>query len=105
MIMGLVCRCSGADTKLLSFIRDHSTVDWTEVPVKVGKVKSLEAISSIPLDVDGPDNPIPLANLVDNHSRYMVIMGYKNDRFMWADISHGDPKSLADAEIILEQFA
>lgn len=105
MILVLACHCAGALPKARKFLQNNYVKNWIDVPVYIGKESSLNLISKFSEDTNAYPSIDALRNLVRNVSRFIIIIGYDDERMEWADIAHKDSKSMADAERILEQFA
>lgn len=105
MIALLLCRCSGAELVARSFLEARGVANWLAVPAYTGKVNCQEFVKQLPPGASKPDDPSALQSFLSEASRFVVVVGYDDSHLMWSNIIKGDLGSVADAEIILEQFA
>lgn len=104
MIAVVACRCPNALTKIYKFFRPL-VENWMDIPVYQGRTTAQEFIAKFSGYPMGPKSPHELMKFIDKAGRYIAIIGYTEDDFTWADISHNSPQDVADAELIVEQFA
>lgn len=105
MIAALLCRCGGAEPLARKFFTEHNVPDPMSVPVYHGKVSSQNFLSTLPDLTDGPDTVASLQSFLTGAGGFVVIIGWDDTHFMWSNIRRGGVPAIADAELILEQFA
>lgn len=105
MIAILACRCGSSLPTARKFLQTNNVEDWMEIPVHLGKDNSLKFLARFSDDTEGYPSLTALRNLIRGSARFIVILGYNDEREEWADISHGNMKDKADAQLILERFA
>lgn len=105
MITALLCRCSGAEPAARKFFQSIGISDWLEVPVYRGKIDCQNFLKSLPDTSKGPDSVAGLQNFLTRAGSFVVIVGYDEGYFMWSNIKTNSQKAIADAELIVEQFA
>lgn len=105
MIAVLACHCGSSLPKARKFLQNNNVENWMEVPVHLGKESALQFLSKLSDDMEGFPSLTALRSFIRGSARFIVILGYDEDREEWADIGHGDMKGKADAELIIERFA
>ena len=101
MIWALSCTCGGAETMVRKKLRKYGYDGWMSIPIIQGKDKVLAELKAAA--------PIPeiesLILHVQQVSSFAIILGYKNNECLWADISKNDIASDVRAETIIKEFA
>lgn len=104
MIATLVCFCPNAEPKAYKFLQQF-VENWMDVPLYRGNKacgRFLEKFKDYPM---GPESPYELQKFLSKVSKYIVILGWDEKEFHWADIAHNSAKSKIDAEKIIYKFA
>ena len=105
MLYLFICDCNGAEGLMRKVLRSAGLSDWLERPIYKGKRRFEEFYNSLE---DKYKNRLEIGALnqhLANVSSYVVILGIKGDKVIWADAKSGDVKSRLDAELIAEKFA
>lgn len=102
MISVVVCFCPNADIRAYHFLQ-RQVENWMDVPLYRGKENTLKFLNSLGKNDDLRMHT--LLSLLEKTGKYIVVVGWDEDRVEWSNISHNDMKSLADAELIVEEFA
>lgn len=101
MIAVFSCSCGGAETLIRQKLRKYGYSDWMTIPVYQGKEKSLSQLESA--------KNVPEVQMLINHingvSSYAVILGAKDGKCAWSDVSRNDFASDVRAEEIVKALA
>ena len=101
MIWIFACSCGGAETLLRQKLRKYNYEDWATIPLTQGKEKCLKELDSAK-DIPEVD---ALINFIKNSSSFAVILGTKDGRTAWANVSRNDFQSDVRAENIIKSLA
>lgn len=101
MIFLFACSCGGSETLLRQKLRKYGYKNYMSIPLTQGKEKSLSELESA--------SDIPEVKMLMNHIRasssFAVILGSKNGKCAWADVSRNDFPSDVRAEKIIQALA
>lgn len=96
MLAMLACHCASAPNKAYSFLQEHHISRYMAVPLLQGdKAKSFAKAHSSP----------ELFTYIDNHSSYVIVVGYDSLSLEWEDINNAPEDILIRAELLLSRFA
>lgn len=105
MIVALLCRCHGAEPLARQFFKSNHIPNWLDIPIYQGKIDCQNFLKSLPDLSGGPDTISSLQSFLTRAGSYVVIVGHDDEHFMWSNIKTSSVKAIADAELIVEQFA
>ncbi len=105
MIFCFICNCGGAEGLMRKVLKSAGLDNWLEQPVYKGKNKYKEFYNNLEKKYKDSLEIGALNQHLANTSSYVVILGIKGDRIVWADAKAGDVKSRLDAELIAQKFA
>ena len=94
------CQCSSSDSLARNFLKSVNYQDWLNIPIYKGRERSLAILNSLP---PAPEKDM-LRSFLKDASKWVVIIGFNENGMKWSDISHHAPKSVIDAEFIVQNF-
>ena len=101
MIWIFSCSCGGSETLLRRKLKKYGYPDYMSIPLVQGKEKSLSELESA--------SEIPEVKMLINHikasSSFAVILGVKDGKCAWSDVSRNDFPSDVRAEKIVNSLA
>lgn len=101
MITVVTCRCGSTEQLARRFLNEAGCPNPLEVPLYEGKEASLSFANSL---LQYPEAGM-LANYVKNSSKWVIIVGWNEKGFRWADIVHSPTASRVEGQLIVETFA
>ena len=101
MIFIFACSCGGAETLLRQKLKRYGYADWATIPLVQGKERSLRELDSAK---DIPEVAMLISH-ISNSSSFAIILGTKNQKTAWADVSRNDFPSDVRAENIIKSLA
>lgn len=99
MLAILSCKCPTAPMRIRRFLQQNGIEDWLDLPIYMGKESIAQILPYLPGDHEA------IYRFIQSKARYILVVGYTEDRMEWADIAHGDLTEQVNAELILERFA
>ena len=101
MIAVVACHCGSSESLARNFLKSVGYPSWMDIPIIRGKEKSLSVLNQLP---SAPEKEM-LKNFLSDASKWVVIIGYDQEKMKWSDIAHNGPKSSIEAEFIVKNFA
>lgn len=101
MIWLFSCTCGGSESLLRKKLRKWGYKDWATAPLYQGKEKAEKQLAS------AEDN-LEIGALLDfirRSSKYAVVLGSKDGRVAWTDVSRNDFPSDVRGENIIKSLA
>lgn len=99
-IMVVACQCGSSNSKARSFLKSAGYQDWLNISIYQGREKSLSALNRLPYT---PEKEM-LQSFLKGASKWVVIIGYDQNKMKWSDIAHNGQKSRIEAEFIVHNF-
>lgn len=104
MIYAFRCDCGGAEGLIRRALERGGVQDWLSYPICVGKDASLNALRQ-----NGyPQDDIEIRSLIrfiSGASKFAVVLGIKDGKIRWANLSDSSPAAKLDAEVIIDKLA
>lgn len=101
MITMLICNCHNGPVKAYKFL-EPIVENWIDVPMHRGREECNKFLDSFQ---DYGNGPSEISKFMMEHGKYIIVVGWDSVTFRWADISHGQGRNQADAELIVRKFA
>lgn len=101
MIRMLICNCPSGPTKAYKFL-EPLVENWLDVPMYKGRQKCIDFLLKF-----SDYGPIPneAINFIMKSGKFVIVVGWNDYKFRWADIGHGKVENSLDAEQIVREFA
>jgi len=103
MLRAITCHCGGAPLLVRKTLKKVGNPYWLDFHVYQGREHLDDALAGAPekyakeIDV--------LRYYVSKSSTYAVLIGWDDNKFVWADIHSGNIQDRLDAELIAESYA
>ena len=105
MIAVVTCTCGGAEGTARTALKNGGHPDWLNIQIAKGKAQTKYVLDTLKSRYESSSSYQALCQHVEKRGRYVVIIGYRDKIFAWADISRGSVKDRLDAEILVKEFA
>ena len=104
MLKVVTCTCGGAERTARDVLMKGGLQNYMEFPITKGKNPSLREVDAIPDQYKDMAEYKALVSYIKKSGRFVIIFGYKDDTFRWADVSRGSIKEKIDGEIIVTEM-
>lgn len=101
MIAMLICNCPNGPVKAYKFL-EPLVENWMDVPMYSGRERCNKFLAKF---LDHSNTPFDVSKFMLQHGKYIIVVGWDDGQFRWADVSHGKATDQADAEAIVREFA
>lgn len=105
MLAIVSCTCGGAESLARQVLKDGGCNYWIDVPIYQGPETFNCFMDSLPEKVKESEEAEILKFHVGMSGSYVIIVGYTENKLVWADVKNGGIKDRLDAEIIAGNFA
>lgn len=105
MIIGFRCDCGGAEGLIRRALERGGVQDWLTRPIYVGKRDSLDYIDQALSDISDDIEIRSLRRFISDASKFAVVLGIKDGKIRWANLSDSSPTAKLDAEVIISKLA
>lgn len=104
-VLLLTCECGSAEPLARQVAQAAGIVDWMSLPLHKGVQHCLTVLDRFPEPFHDLLAFRALHNFIEGGGTYVVVVGYTDEFFYWADVSSGSPKDMLDGQSILKRFA
>lgn len=101
MIWLFACTCGGSENLLRKKLKKWGYKDWATAPLYQGREKAIQQLSSA---VSTPEIEA-LLSFIQHTSKYAVVLGARDGKVAWSDVSHNDFPSDVRGENIIKSLA
>lgn len=105
MIILLTCDCGSAEQLTRQCLHRYKYDNWAMEKIHKGKTASLSETEKLIRKYPTSDELRTLYSHINNSSKWVVILGIRNNTIRWTDIARGDMKSDIEAESIIEKLS
>lgn len=105
MLFCFRCDCGGAEGLIRRALERGGVQDWLKHPIYVGKEASLSYIDQALSEIADDIEVRSLRRFISEASKFAVVLGVKNGKIRWANLSDSSPAAKLDAEVIIDKLA
>ena len=105
MLALLICNCHNSESLGRRALREAGVAKWLSVKSYKGRGASLSFCHELE-DYCEDNSDVPsLMNYIKQKGSYVIVVGYTENGFMWADYGNGKTKDSVKAKMIAKEFA
>ena len=101
----ITCSCGSSEQLTRQCLHRYGYKNWAMEKIYKDKTPSLSKVEELIRKYPDSQELRALYSHINNSSKWVVILGIKNNIIRWADIARGDMKSDIEAESIIENLA
>lgn len=101
MIWLFSCTCGGSESLLRKKLKRWGYPNWATAPLYQGKEKAIQQLSS----AENVPEIEALLSFIRKSSKYAIVLGSKDGKVAWSDVSHNDFPSDVRGENIIKSLA
>lgn len=105
MLKLLVCECGAAEPLARQVCQQAGLTDWMAIPLHKGKEHCLTVLDRFPEQYHGLLAYRALWDKIEQGGTFVIVLGYDEEYFYWANVASGSPSDMLDGTAILKRFA